>query len=200
MIVTDQKPAASLASSIDELDGLPVEFVLGGHPPTLLEGADLLCLSGGVPADLPLAQQARERGLAVTNDSQIFVDASPAPTIGITGSAGKTTTTALVGRMAERHAEVTGARAWIGGNIGRPMLEDLGLIRADDFVVMELSSFQLELMTTSPNVAAVLNLTPNHLDRHRTMTAYTEAKARILTTQEPDDAAVLGQDDPGAWG
>jgi UDP-N-acetylmuramoylalanine--D-glutamate ligase len=200
VIVTDQKPAASLVSSIDELDGLPVEFVLGGHPPTLLEGADLLCLSGGVPADLPLAQQARQRGLAVTNDSQIFVNASPAPTIGITGSAGKTTTTALVGRMAERHAEETGVRAWIGGNIGRPMLEDLGLIRSDDFVVMELSSFQLELMTTSPNIAAVLNLTPNHLDRHRTMTAYTEAKARILLTQEPDDAAVLGQDDPGAWG
>jgi UDP-N-acetylmuramoylalanine--D-glutamate ligase len=200
VIVTDQKPAASLASSIDELDGLPVEFVLGGHPPALLEGADLLCLSGGVPAGLPLAQQARQRGLAVTNDSQIFVDASPAPTIGITGSAGKTTTTALVGRMAERQAEVTGVRAWIGGNIGRPMLEDLGLIHADDFVVMELSSFQLEVMSTSPNVAAVLNLTPNHLDRHRTMAAYTEAKARILSTQEPDDAAVLGQDNPGAWG
>ncbi len=80
------------------------------------------------------------------------------------------------------------------------MLEDLGLIRPEDFVVMELSSFQLEVMTTSPNVAAVLNLTPNHLDRHRTMSAYTEAKARILSSQEPDDAAVLGQDDPGAWG
>src|SRR5512137_887741 len=197
--VTDQKPASSLASAIDELEGLPVEFVLGGHPPALLEGADLLCLSGGVPADLPLAQQARQRGLAVTNDSQVFVDASPAPTIGITGSAGKTTTTALVGRMAERHAEVIGARAWVGGNIGRPMLEDLGLIKPRDYVVMELSSFQLEVMTASPNVAAVLNLTPNHLDRHRTMAAYTEAKARILTAQEPDDTAVLGQDDPGAW-
>jgi UDP-N-acetylmuramoylalanine--D-glutamate ligase len=197
--VTDQKPASSLVSAIDELEGLPVEYVLGGHPPALLEGADLLCLSGGVPADLPLAQQARQRGLAVTNDSQIFVDASPAPTIGITGSAGKTTTTALVGRMAEQHAEVTGVRAWIGGNIGRPMLEDLGLIKAHDYVVMELSSFQLEVMTTSPNVAAILNLTPNHLDRHRTMAVYRQAKARILLAQEPDDAAVLGQDDPGAW-
>jgi UDP-N-acetylmuramoylalanine--D-glutamate ligase len=198
--VSDQKPASSLASAIDELEGLPVELVLGGHPPTLLEGADLLCLSGGVPADLPLVQQARQRGLAVTNDSQIFVDASPAPTIGITGSAGKTTTTALVGRMAERHAELTGVHAWIGGNIGRPMLEDLGLIRPRDYVVMELSSFQLEVMTASPNIAAILNLTPNHLDRHGTMAAYTEAKARILLAQEPDDAAVLGQDDPGAWG
>ena len=197
--VTDQKPASSLASAIDELEGLPLEFVLGGHPPTLLEGTDLLCLSGGVPADLPLAQQARQRGLAVTNDSQIFVDASPAPTIGITGSAGKTTTTALVGRMAERRAEVTGVRAWVGGNIGRPMLEDLGLIKPQDYVVMELSSFQLEIMTASPNVAAILNLTPNHLDRHRTMAAYAGAKARILMAQAPDDAAVLGQDDPGAW-
>ncbi len=197
--MTDQKPASALAQAVEELQGLRVDFVLGGHPPTLLEGTDLVCLSGGVPADLPLAQQARQRGLTVTNDSQIFVSASPAPTIGITGSAGKTTTTALVGRMAELHAQATGVRAWIGGNIGRPMLEDLGLIQPHDFVVMELSSFQLEVMSSSPNVAAVLNVTPNHLDRHKTMTAYTEAKARILMAQEPDDAAVLGHDDPGAW-
>ena len=197
--VTDQKSASALAQALDELQGLRVDFVLGGHPPTLLEGMDLVCLSGGVPADLPLAQQARQRGLTVTNDSQIFVNASPAPTIGITGSAGKTTTTALVGRMAELQAQAAGVRAWIGGNIGRPMLEDLGLIQPHDFVVMELSSFQLEVMSSSPNVAAVLNVTPNHLDRHKTMAAYTEAKARILMAQEPDDAAVLGHDDPGAW-
>jgi len=197
--VTDLKPASALAQALDELQGLRVDFALGGHPPTLLEGTDLVCLSGGVPADLPLAQQARQRGLTVTNDSQIFVNASPAPTIGITGSAGKTTTTALVGRMAELQAQASGVRAWIGGNIGRPMLEDLGLIQPHDFVVMELSSFQLEVMSSSPNVAAVLNLTPNHLDRHKTMAAYTEAKARILMAQQPGDAAVLGHDDPGAW-
>ncbi len=197
--MSDQKPASELAQAVEELQGLRLDFVFGGHPPTLLEGTDLVCLSGGVPADLPLAQQARQRGLTVTNDSQIFVNASPAPTIGITGSAGKTTTTALVGRMAELHAQATGVRAWIGGNIGRPMLEDLGLIQPHDFVVMELSSFQLEVMSSSPNVAAVLNVTPNHLDRHKTMAAYTEAKARILMAQEPDDVAVLGHDDPGAW-
>jgi len=198
--VSDQKPAASLASAIDELEGLPVEFVLGGHPPTLLEGADLLCLSGGVPADLPLAQQARAAGIGLTNDAQVFLEVCPGATIGITGSAGKTTTTALVGRMAEQHASRGAGRAWVGGNIGRPLLADLPKIRPEDWVVLELSSFQLELMTAGVHVAAMLNLTPNHLDRHHSMQAYTEAKARILDCQTAADKAVLGREDAGAWG
>jgi len=199
VVVSDIRSANALEQAREELAGLRVEYSFGGHPPELLDGADLLCLSGGVPADLPLAQQALERGIPLSNDSQVFLEACPAPTIGITGSAGKTTTTALVGRMAQLHADATGRRAWVGGNIGRPMLEDLDSIRPDDLVVMELSSFQLELMTRSPHLAAVLNLTPNHLDRHKTMQAYAAAKQRILDFQSSNDLAVLGRDDPGAW-
>lgn len=197
--VSDLKPAERLARECEELSDVPVRFVLGGHPPTLIEGANLVCLSGGVPADLPLVHQARLRGIPLSNDSQIFLEACPASTIGITGSAGKTTTTALVGRMAAAHQAGSGRHAWVGGNIGRPLLADLAHIQPEDWVVMELSSFQLEIMTRSTRVAAVLNLTPNHLDRHHSMRAYTEAKAHLLDYQEADSEAVLGREDPGAW-
>jgi len=199
VVVSDIQPAEALVEARHELSGLPVEYVFGGHPPALLERADLLCLSGGVPADLPLALQARERGIALSNDSQIFLEACPSPVIGITGSAGKTTTTALVGRMAAAQFEGTERRVWVGGNIGRPLLADLPAIGSEDLVVMELSSFQLELMTTSPQVAAILNLTPNHLDRHRTMEAYIACKARILAYQMEEDVAILGREDADAW-
>jgi UDP-N-acetylmuramoylalanine--D-glutamate ligase len=185
---------------LDELSDLEIQFELGDHPQELLEEADLLCLSGGIPADLPLAQQARLQGIRVANDSQLFLENSPAPVMGITGSAGKTTTTELLGRMARASAEGSNRAAWVGGNIGRPLIADLDQMSEDDWVVMELSSFQLELMTASPPIAAVLNLTPNHLDRHRTMEAYSAAKANILNFQLEGDTAVLGREDPGSWG
>ncbi|MEL6150861.1 MAG: UDP-N-acetylmuramoyl-L-alanine--D-glutamate ligase, partial [Chloroflexota bacterium] len=120
----------------------------------------------------------------------------PARVIGITGSAGKTTTTTLTGQMLEG----AGFKTWVGGNIGNVLTDVLADIGADDTVVMELSSFQLELMTRSPQIAAILNVTPNHLDRHGTMEAYTAAKASIITHQSPDDVAVLGYDDSGSYG
>jgi UDP-N-acetylmuramoylalanine--D-glutamate ligase len=199
VVVSDRKPAEAFKEQRPTFKGLPVEFVFDGHPPELLEGTDLLCLSGGVPADLPLAQQARTLGIPLSNDSQLFLESCPARVIGVTGSAGKTTTTALIGRMAAAHYARRRGRAWTGGNIGRPLLLDLPEISEDDLVTMELSSFQLELMTTSPQIALILNLTPNHLDRHKTMQAYTEAKAHILEFQVPGDVAILGRDDPGAW-
>ena len=185
---------------LDELSDLDIQFELGDHPQDLLVKADLLCLSGGIPADLPLAQQARLLGIRVANDSQIFLENSPAPVMGITGSAGKTTTTELLGRMAHADVSGNGRAAWVGGNIGQPLISDLDQMKPDDLVVMELSSFQLELMTASPQIAAVLNLTPNHLDRHRTMEAYSAAKANILNFQLETDTAVFSREDPGAWG
>jgi UDP-N-acetylmuramoylalanine--D-glutamate ligase len=199
VVVSDLKPREALFDARQALSDLPVEYVFGSHPPALLERADLLCLSGGVPADLPLALQARELGIKVTNDAQLFLEICPALVIGITGSAGKSTVTTLVGRMALSQFEGSESRAWIGGNIGRPLLADLPDIASDDLVIMELSSFQLELMTTSPPVAGILNITPNHLDRHRTMEAYTAAKRRILEFQSTEDIAILGSEDPGAW-
>jgi UDP-N-acetylmuramoylalanine--D-glutamate ligase len=207
LVVSDRQPAEKLAGPLAALSDLTIEFVLGDHPESLLDRTDLLCLSGGVSADLPLARQARSRGIALSNDSQIFLEAVPPGVlvIGITGSAGKTTTTTLVGRMCAslpvqgRQVGQTGMRAvWIGGNIGRPLIGDLARMRPGDIVVMELSSFQLEIMTRSPQIAAVLNVTPNHLDRHGTMAAYAEAKSHILAYQAPEGLAVLGRDDAGA--
>src|SRR3990170_2747181 len=127
------------------------------------------------------------------------MEASPAPSIGITGSAGKSTVTALVGQMANEAVTGRDRQVWVGGNIGRPLIAELDHIREQDLVVIELSSFQLELMTISPHIAAILNITPNHLDRHGTMQAYAAAKRRILEFQRPDDTAVLGREDPTAW-
>ena len=193
---SDLRDKAALADVMAELSDLPIRYVLGEHPHSLLDKADLLCLSGGVPIDVPIVVEARRRGVPLSNDAQIFLERCPAPVIGITGSAGKTTTTALTGEM----CRAGGGQTWVGGNIGNPLITDLDEIRPDDRVVMELSSFQLELMTISPHIAAVTNITPNHLDRHETMKAYIAAKRNIVVHQSADDFAVLGYDDANARG
>jgi UDP-N-acetylmuramoylalanine--D-glutamate ligase len=149
-----------------------------------------------VPLTLPIIAEAVKRGIPLSNDSQIFMEVVPCKTIGITGSAGKTTTTTLVGNMAKNSY---GDQAYIGGNIGDPLINYVDDMQFDDIAILELSSFQLEQMTISPKIAAILNITPNHLDRHGTMEAYTAAKARILEFQSDKDMAVLGRDDKGAW-
>jgi UDP-N-acetylmuramoylalanine--D-glutamate ligase len=174
-----------------------VQWTFGGHPLSLLENCDLLCLSGGVPLNLPLVKAAQASGIPLSNDSQIFLEAAPCPVIGITGSAGKTTTTSLVGEIA-RQTELPG-RVWVGGNIGLPLISQVDEMGPQDLAIMELSSFQLEIMTLAPQIAAILNITPNHLDRHKTMEVYTAAKARILTYQNAESWAVLNRDDPGSW-
>ncbi len=153
--------------------------------------------------DLPLIQEALKRKITLSNDSQIFLEACPCQTIGITGSAGKTTTTSLVGHIASISIEAGSGSAyrkvWVGGNIGTPLLSVVDAMQPTDLAVLELSSFQLEIMTKSVNIACVLNVTPNHLDRHASMEEYTAAKRRILEFQTECDAAVLGSDDLGAW-
>ncbi len=188
--VSDVKPEADLQGPVDSLRDLDVKFALGGHPLSLLDGCDVLCLSGGVPIDLPIVLEAQQRGIPLTNDAQLFVERCPAPVVGITGSAGKTTTTTLTGEICKAAHFTT----WVGGNIGTPLIGNLAEMLSTDRVVMELSSFQLDVMTVSPHVAAVLNITPNHLDRHPSMEAYIEAKRHILDFQSFDDIAVLGYD------
>ncbi len=192
VIVNDGRDEKTLNLPQDEY--AHVRFVLGDHPVSLVEEADIVCVSGGVPLELPLIQAAYKAGLTITNDAQLFMERCPAPVIGITGSAGKTTTTRLVGDIMQQ----SGFRTWVGGNIGDVLLDVLPQIAPQDRVVMELSSFQLELMTNSPQIAAVLNITPNHLDRHGTMENYTAAKANIIAHQRPDDMAILGYDDAGS--
>lgn len=196
--LNDQRNAEQLAAALQATANLPIEWVLGEHPLRLLDHVDLVCVSGGIPLTLPIVQETLRRGLPLTNDTQIFMETVSCPVIGITGSAGKTTTTTLVGRMAQAALE-TPRKAWIGGNIGLPLVDHLEEIKPTDSVVLEISSFQLEQMTTSPHVAAILNITPNHLDRHGTIEAYTAAKARLIQFQHSDDIAVLNPADAGSW-
>src|SRR5512143_2168822 len=194
--LSDSRSADDLRIARESLAEYPIQWALGGHPLTLLDTTDVLCLSGGVPLTLPIVAEAIKRGIPLSNDSQIFMEAVPCKTIGITGSSGKTTTTTLVGRMARN---AYGKKAYMGGNIGDPLINYVDTLKADDIAILELSSFQLEQMTVSPSVAAILNITPNHLDRHGTMEAYTAAKARILEFQGKEDAAVLGRHNKVAW-
>jgi len=194
--LSDMRSADELRTVRESLAEYPIDWALGGHLLELLDTTDVLCLSGGVSLTLPIVVAAVARGIPLSNDSQIFMEVVPCKTIAITGSAGKTTTTTLVGRMAKN---AYGDKAYIGGNIGDPLLNYVDEMKPDDVAILELSSFQLEQMTISPDIATILNITPNHLDRHGTMEAYTAAKARVLAFQSKDNVAILGRDDQGAW-
>jgi UDP-N-acetylmuramoylalanine--D-glutamate ligase len=214
--LSDSRSEGDLTAARAALADLPIQWAPGGHPLELLNGCDLLCPSGGVPLNLPIVTAAVQRGIPLSNDTQIFMEVVPCKTVGITGSAGKTTTTTLVGEMAKLANADDGPQTidhqpssivqppsssvHIGGNIGDPLLNYVDEMKTNDLAILEISSFQAEQLSLSPNVAAILNVTPNHLDRHGTMTAYTAAKARLLEFQSSGDAAVLGRDDPGAWG
>ncbi|WP_423224081.1 UDP-N-acetylmuramoyl-L-alanine--D-glutamate ligase [Candidatus Amarolinea aalborgensis] len=197
--------APALAASLAAVADLPVALALGSHPLSLLDDADVLCLSGGVSPDIPIVQAARARRIPLSNDSLLTLQQCPAFSVGITGSSGKTTTTTLTGEM----LKASGLTTWVGGNIGVPLIDRLDAIAADDRVVLELSSFQLELFDSalclgapvSTRVAGILNVTPNHLDRHPSMAAYAAAKYNLARHQRPGDVLVLGLDNDicGAW-
>ncbi|MBE0408752.1 MAG: UDP-N-acetylmuramoyl-L-alanine--D-glutamate ligase [Anaerolineales bacterium] len=219
VILNDRQRDDELKSARDTLKDLQIDWSLGGHPISLLEGVDLVCPSGGVPLSIPLIREARSRGIPLSNDSQVFIEACPCPVVGITGSAGKTTTATLLSLMVKSEVErttigqqlqkfdsskkffqlISTSQIWLGGNIGQPLISSLDDMQSDDLAIIELSSFQLELMTVSPEVAAVLNIKPDHLDRHGAMDNYLSMKARILEFQNRDDWAVLGRDDQGSW-
>jgi UDP-N-acetylmuramoylalanine--D-glutamate ligase len=186
--VTDAQPAEKLQAEIEQLRDLPVKLALGGHPDEVLDGADTIYLSAGIkPHQPPFAGRDNLSSLTA-----LFFEHCPAPIIGITGSAGKTTTTTLLGKMLEQGSK----RVWVGGNIGRPLINEMDEMTPDDLVVLELSSFQLNHLKQSPRVAVVTNITPNHLDWHNeSMAEYIAAKANIVTHQSPRDAAILNAND-----
>ena len=203
--ISDAAPAEKLQSEREALFDLPVSFVLGGHPLALLDECDLLCLSGGVPAQTPVVQHAIAAGIPLSNDSlltlQLAGQAGLGPVVAITGSSGKTTTTTLVGLM----LQAAGYKVHVGGNIGQPLIDRLDAVQLGEPLVLELSSFQLELFDgalafgsldhLALDVAALLNITPNHLDRHASMLAYADAKFNLLRCLRGGAAAVLGGDD-----
>ncbi len=192
VVATDTKPLQALGPEARDLAGLGVRLLLGGVRPQAVRGVDLVVVSPGVPLGSPQLAPARAAGIPVIGELELAWRAMEADTIAITGTNGKTTTTTLVGALLAEHARPV----LVGGNIGIPLAAHAPSVPADGLVVCEVSSFQLE--TTElfrPRVAAVLNVTPDHLDRHGTFTAYTEAKARIFLNQTEADCAVLNADD-----
>jgi UDP-N-acetylmuramoylalanine--D-glutamate ligase len=190
--VSDAKPQDQLEAEIPALLDQGITVETGGHGERTFGGQDLIVVSPGVPADVPLLVQARALGENVIGEIELAAQFFPGPIVAITGSNGKTTTTTLAGEI----VAACGHRTVVGGNIGRPAITLVQGATADTIAVLEVSSFQLETIHTfHPRIAVVLNVTPDHLDRHRTFIAYTDAKARIFENQQPEDFAVLNSDD-----
>jgi len=190
--VSDSKPQDQLKEQIPVLldNGIAVET--GGHGERTFGGQDLIVVSPGVPTDSPPLVQARALGENVIGEVELAAQFFPGRIVAITGSNGKTTTTTLMGEIITS----AGYRAAVGGNVGTPAISLVEAATADTIAVLEVSSFQLEtIQTFRPQVAVVLNVTPDHLDRHRTFAAYADAKARIFENQRAGDFTVLNADD-----
>ncbi len=197
--VSDAAAAEELAESVAALAGLNLALHLGGHDPADFTRCDLLVVNPAVPFDSPFVAAARTAGAEITTEINLFLARCPCPVVGVTGTAGKSTTAAMAGAILARRRT-----AHLGGNIGRSLLEELGHIAPDHVVVLELSSFQLfylPLLGRGPQVAVVTNLQPNHLDRHGTFEHYAEAKKNIFRFQSGDDVLIVNRDDPAlaAW-
>ncbi len=202
--VTDLKNASQLASSLESLKGSAsggLEIHLGGHREEDFRDVDMVMVNPAIPKDSRFLRVARENGIPLETEMNLFFKLCPAPIMGITGSKGKSTTTALIAAMLQSASERSGKRVWVGGNIGMgySLLEHVEDMRTEDLVVLELSSFQLEdldQIKKSPHLAVVTNLAPNHLDRHKDMDSYVEAKKTIIRHQSAEDYAILNWDDP----
>jgi UDP-N-acetylmuramoylalanine--D-glutamate ligase len=191
--VTDSRPPWALQADVRELLAHRMGMELGTHRDETFLKQDLIVVSPGVLPDLPQLAAARARAIPVIPEVEAAAWFLAGTLIGITGSNGKTTTTALLGKM----LETSGFRTLVGGNIGVPLISLVEESDSDSMVVAELSSFQLEgIRDLRPHVAVLLNITRNHLDRHPSFEAYVRAKAQIFRNQTPEDVAVLNADDP----
>jgi UDP-N-acetylmuramoylalanine--D-glutamate ligase len=191
--VSDAKSEDQLREQIPTLLDAGIAVETGAHGERTFRNQDLIVVSPGVPVDAEPLVQARALGQPVIGEMELASQFLPGPIVAITGSNGKTTATTLVGEI----IAVSGFKTLVGGNIGTPAISLAEQATADTTIVLEVSSFQLETIRTfRPKVAVVLNVTPDHLDRHRTFAAYVDAKARIFENQQADDFAVLNADDP----
>jgi UDP-N-acetylmuramoylalanine--D-glutamate ligase len=191
--VSDTKSGDELRNEIPVLLDHGITVETGGHGERTFRGQDLIVVSPGVPVDAQPLLQARAQGETVIGEIELAALFLPGPIIAITGSNGKTTTTTLTGEI----MTASGFPALVGGNIGTPAISLAEQAKPDTVIVLEVSSFQLEtIQTFRPKVSVVLNVTPDHLDRHRTFEAYVEAKARIFENQQGSDFAVFNADDP----
>jgi UDP-N-acetylmuramoylalanine--D-glutamate ligase len=191
--VSDTKSGDELRNEIPSLLDHGITVETGGHGERTFREQDLIVVSPGVPVDAPLLTQARSLGEAVIGEVELAAQFLPGPIVAITGSNGKTTTTSLTGEI----LTAGGLPTLVGGNIGTPAISLADHAKPESVIVLEVSSFQLEtIQTFRPKIAVVLNVTPDHLDRHRTLEVYVDAKARIFENQRSDDFAVLNEDDP----
>lgn len=224
LIVTDKEPPEQLRASLDEIADLDVTLRLGGHDERDFRDTDLVVVNPAVREESPFLEAARAAGVPITTEINLFVERCPARCIGVTGSVGKSTVTAMIGHVLEAAAQAQTIdatadaqspaaapapyagprtapyrRVWVGGNIGRSLLDTLDRIHADDIVVLELSSFQLQrtpLVEWSPCVAVITNIAPNHLDWHGDFAAYQAAKLNIARFQNRTTDVVIMQDLP----
>src|SRR5437868_5558728 len=190
--VSDSKPEAELRDEILLLleHGIIVET--GGHGDRTFRGQDLIVVSPGVPVDAPQLVQARALGEPVIGEIELAATFLAGPIVAITGANGKTTTTTLAGEI----IAAGNLPVLVGGNIGTPAVSLTGRAKPDTWTVLEVSSFQLEtIVHFHPKIAAILNITPDHLDRHKTFANYVNAKARVFENQQPNDFTILNADD-----
>ena len=196
VFVSDIKEKELLASEINQLKELGIDFETGGHTSKVIQNRDFIVVSPGIPSDIPIVSQAENSGIPILSEIEVAFWLTDAKIIAITGSNGKTTTVTLLGEIlkeAKRECQV-------GGNIGIPFSSIVEEVSPDGFLVLELSSFQLERIEEfKPYIASVLNITPDHLDRHPDLKSYMEAKQRILENQTEDDFAVLNADDENSF-
>lgn len=185
----DKKPKESFAGLAEELESLGAQLKLG---PDYLKDMDfeVIFRTPGMRPDLPELVEALQRGAVLTSEMEVFFQVCPCRTIAVTGSDGKTTTTTIIAEL----LKAAGETVYVGGNIGKPLLPDVDGMESGDIAVLELSSFQLMTMEHSPNIAVVTNLAPNHLDVHKSMEEYVDAKKNIFLYQHPEDLLVLNQD------
>ncbi|MFY9560675.1 MAG: UDP-N-acetylmuramoyl-L-alanine--D-glutamate ligase [Terriglobales bacterium] len=195
--VSDSKPEAELRNEILLLLDHGITVETGGHGDRTFRGQDLIVVSPGVPFDAPQLEQARALGEPVIGEVELAAQFLPGPIAAITGANGKTTTTTLAGEIIAAGKIPT----LVGGNIGTPAISFVDQARPGTWIVLEVSSFQLEtIVDFRPRIAVILNITPDHLDRHKTFANYVNAKARIFENQRPDDFSVLNADEPTTAG
>ncbi|HEY4053305.1 MAG TPA: UDP-N-acetylmuramoyl-L-alanine--D-glutamate ligase [Terriglobales bacterium] len=191
--VSDARSEDQLREEIPALLDQGIAVETGGHGERTFHNQDLIVVSPGVPIDSPPLAQARAMGASVIGEIELASQFVRGRIVAITGSNGKTTTTTLIGEILAK----SGLKTLVGGNIGTPAISLVIEAASETAIVLEVSSFQLETIRTfRPKIAVVLNITPDHLDRHRTFAAYVDAKARIFENQTSDDFAVLNADNP----
>jgi len=188
----DRKNAAELGHYYNELAARGAEFQLGPNYLEKLERFDILVVSPGVKPSLPELQRAKAYGVKLTNEIGIFLNRCRAPVIGITGTSGKTTTATMIAEI----LSAAGYRLFLGGNMGKPLIDQVNKITPESWVVLELSSFQLDLLERSPQIALITNISPDHLDFHASMAEYIAAKKHIFKYQNGHNWTVLNADNP----